>query len=124
MDVRYSNDEDGNSQRNLLVAPGITASDDYLPGFATFKVVNSIPKRLMSYYLDISQTYGMAQPPSLDQLGYSVVNYRKDYGLKDLRPESIKKMIKHLSMKENRQQLRNYITDKSGYDHEKKEQYK
>lgn len=101
LDIRYSHDEDGKYFRNLLIAPGITASDQYLPGFATFKVSNFIPKDLKGYFLDITKTYGMTHLPSLDELSYSTVNYRRDYGLKDLTPHGIKNLISHLSKKEN-----------------------
>ena len=52
------------------------------------------------------------------------MNYKKDYGLKDMRPRSIEKLISHLSKTENLKELKNYMSDKYGYGHAKREQYK
>ena len=51
----------------------------------------------MEYSIDITQTYGMKLLPTLDQMGYNTVNFKKDYGLKDLRASSIEKLMHHFS---------------------------
>jgi hypothetical protein len=77
----------------------------------------------MEYSIDITQTYGMKLLPTLDQMGYNTVNFKKDYGLKDLRASSIEKLMHHFSKKANVEQLKNYLIDKLGFDHAKEGQY-
>ena len=92
-DIRYSRRQDGKSARSLLISNAVTLNNHDLPGFTTFKVENFVPTDLMQYSLDITPSFGMSHIPSFESLSYNVVNYKKDYGLKDLRPKTIEGFI-------------------------------
>ena len=59
----------------------------------------------------------MTDLPKLEDLPYTITDFEKTYGLKDLTVDGIKNMVSNFSEKENFDELKNYLSDRNGYDH-------
>ena len=84
-DLRYYEDSDGNSYRNLFIAAGVGLDHNQLPGFNTLKVdeYTLISKDLELTVLDITKTYGLNDIPPLDSIPYHQINFKNNYGIND-----------------------------------------
>ena len=64
----------------------------------------------------------MTELPKLEDLPYTVTDFAQDYGLQDLTVKGIKNMVDNFSQKQNFADLKNYLSDRNGYDHTNSEQ--
>jgi hypothetical protein len=90
-DMRLFVDSQGKPFRNLLIGTGIGTNHFQLPGFNTLKfdTEKGVARDLVEISLDITETYGLDNLPPLDQITKYVVDYAKDYGIKDLSAASM-----------------------------------
>jgi hypothetical protein len=93
-DLRYLDRLDNVPMRNMIVATGTCANHNQLPGFNTFEIDSSfVPKSLVMTSLDITKAYGKDIAPPLEDLTTYTLDFEKEYGIKDLTIDSIKKHL-------------------------------
>lgn len=83
---------------NLFVAPGATPYGKSNPGVSMFELEGSdmLPKDLRIEFLDLDATFGMDSVPYEDATWWSL-NYKDDYGVEYITPDSLHEFYKRLS---------------------------